>query len=394
MVLGVLAVRRGRVVMPGQIADAVWGERPPASWPKQVQICVARLRKVLGPAAIESATGGYRLVVTGDEVDVDRFERLVEDGRALVATGQPHRAASSFAAALALWRGTPFEDLVEWEPGCSESTRLDQLRLSAEEELLDARLAAGEHVAVAADAEPLVASEPLRERRWEILVTAQYRCGRQAEALRSLARVRRLLVEQLGVDPGPGLVELETAILHHDGSLAPPPPAAPLMATCPYKGLAAYETADAEGFFGRAAEVSACIDRLRETTLLVVTGPSGCGKSSLLRAGLVPALLRVEQPVVTFVPGSDPDAAMSEALAGAVGRPTLVIDQFEELFTLAAVDAGQVFCRRVARYAQDAPVIIGVRADHVAGLSVDPQLAAPRRTGHVPPQPALGGDLA
>ena len=305
--------------------------------------------------ARRAATGSWSPVTRSTSTASSGWSRTAEGSS---PTGQPHRAASSFAAALALWRGTPFEDLVEWEPGCSESTRLDQLRLSAEEELLDARLAAGEHVAVAAAAEPLVASEPLRERRWEILVTAQYRCGRQAEALRSLARVRRLLVEQLGVDPGPGLVELETAILHHDGSLAPPPPAAPLMATCPYKGLAAYETADAEGFFGRASEVSACIDRLRETTLLVVTGPSGCGKSSLLRAGLVPALLRLEQPVVTFVPGSDPDAAMSEALAGAVGRPTLVIDQFEELFTLAAVDAGQVFCR--ARR----PIRPGCAGDH------------------------------
>ena len=121
--------------------------------------------------------------------------------------------------------------------------------------------------------------------------------------------------------------------------------------------------------------MSACVDRLRATTLLVVTRPSGSGKSSLLRAGLVPALFRVERPVVTFVPGSDPDAAMCEALAGAVGRATLMIDQYEELFALAAVDAGQVFYRRMARYAQDAPVIVGVRAGHVRRTVRGPALA-------------------
>jgi DNA-binding SARP family transcriptional activator len=100
IVLGVLAVRRGQVATPDQVADAVWGDRPPTSWPTQVQICVGRLRRALGAAAIETVAGGYRLTLSGDEVDVDRFEQLVEHGRRLAPTGEPDRAAVAFTRAL------------------------------------------------------------------------------------------------------------------------------------------------------------------------------------------------------------------------------------------------------------------------------------------------------
>ena len=377
MVLGVLAVRRGQVVTPDQVADAVWGDQPPSSWPTQVQICVGRLRKVLGATAIETIAGGYRLTLSGDEVDVDRFEQLVEHGRGLAATGDADRAAIAFTKALGLWRGRPFEDLDGWEPGSSEAARLEELRRSVEEELLDARLAAGEHRQVAASAEALVAAEPLRERRWAILALAQYRCGRQADALRSLARARRLLVDQLGIDPGLELVSLEAAILRQDDTLAAPEQPAAVSGECPYKGLAAYDVGDADVFFGRDQEVAECLERLRSTPLLVVAGPSGCGKSSLVRAGLLPALARGGRPAVVIVPGGDPDGAMSAALGGAEGTPVLVVDQFEALFTVTIdPDVARAFCRRITRYAEDqAPVVICVRADHLTGLSVDTDFA-------------------
>src|SRR6187402_1822165 len=110
----------------------------PIKWPTQVQICVGRLRKVLGAGAIETIAGGYRLTLNGDEVDVDRFEQFVEQGRALAATAEPDRAAAILTKALGLWRGRPFEDVDGWEPALRDAARLEELRRSAEEELLDA----------------------------------------------------------------------------------------------------------------------------------------------------------------------------------------------------------------------------------------------------------------
>jgi Bacterial transcriptional activator domain len=126
----------------------------------------------------------------------------------------------------------------------------------------DARLVSGEHRAVAAEAEVLVEQEPLRERRWAILALAQYRSGRQADALRSLHRARSTLADQLGIDPGPELVALEAAILRQDPSLVAvaEPPA--ITDDCPYKGLGAYDEADIDSFFGRDVDVAACLARL------------------------------------------------------------------------------------------------------------------------------------
>ena len=118
-----------------------------------------------------------------------------------------------------MWRGAPFDVLDGWSPGRIEAARLEELRRTAEERLLDARLESGEHRDVVAIAEARVAEEPLREHRWAILALALYRCGRQADALRALKHARRTLVEQLGIEPGAELVALEAAILRQDESL-------------------------------------------------------------------------------------------------------------------------------------------------------------------------------
>jgi DNA-binding SARP family transcriptional activator/WD40 repeat protein len=374
-VLGALAVERGRPLRPDQLADALWGERPPSTWPKQVQACVAHVRKVLGPEAIETTDGGYRLTLSGDDLDIDRFEQLVARGRDLAATGEPDRAASTFARALGLWRGPPFAEFDTWPPAVGETARLDELRSGIEEELLDARLASGEHRDAAAAAEALVADEPLRERRWALLALAQYRCGRQADALRTLQRARHTLVEQLGVDPGRELVDLESAILNQDEALDHHALPAPVSDDCPYKGLEAYDVDDRDSFFGRDAQVAACLDRLRTTPVLVVTGPSGCGKSSLVRAGLAPALARADRPVAVIVPGAEPLAALAEARARG-DRVVVIVDQFEELFALG-VDTETVreFCASIAeRATTDAPAILAIRADHLTAVATDPNL--------------------
>ena len=378
VVLCVLALRPGEVVSTDRLADALWGEGTPRTWVKVVQGCVLRLRQTLGPPMIETMPAGYRLAVPGDALDSRRFEELIERGQTLVASAEFDRAAVAFGRALELWRGTPFEVLDTWSPGRIEAARLEELRLAAEENLLDARLHSGEHRDVVAIAEARVGEQPLREHRWAILALALYRCGRQADALRALKRARRTLVEQLGIDPGAELVALEGSILRQDETLlaAPTPPT--ISEQCPYKGLASYDVDDADTFFGRGNDTEACIERLGTNPLLVLTGPSGCGKSSLARAGLVPALTRSGHAVTVFVPGTDPEAAMANALASCDRPPILVVDQLEEAFTVdgAAGSRAQSFCARLAEYAtQTAPVVVTVRADHVAALTVDPAFA-------------------
>lgn len=371
-VLAALAVRRGQVSSPDAIADAVWGERPPSTWPKQVQACVGRLRKALGATAIETTSSGYALAVDADELDLHRFEELVARARALAASGEPDRAASTFTRALGLWRGRPYAELSDWPPAVSESNRLGELRLSVEEDLLDARLACGEHREVAAAAESLVNGEPLRERRWELLALAQYRCGRQGDALRTLQRARRTLVEQLGIDPSRRLAALESAILDQDRSLDVAVGLAPVSEECPYKGLAAYDVDDHDSFFGRDAQVAACLERLRSGSLLVVTGASGCGKSSLARAGLAAALSRPDHAAIVIVPGSD----LLAALAVADSNAALIVDQFEELFAIGVpVDAVRAVCAAIAaRVERGSAVLLAIRADHLTGLVADPDL--------------------
>ena len=376
VVLEVLAVRPGEAVSAEQLADALWGETPPASWAKVVQGCVVRLRRAMGASTIETTPGGYRLAVDGDALDTHRFEQLLHRGRDQAATGSPHRAVETLREALALWRGSPFADVEDWDPGRHEAARLTELRRVAEEELLAARLDAGEDPEVAADAVALVADEPWRERRWAVLALAEYRSGRQADALASIRRARTRLGSQLGIDPGSELVTLERAILQQDPDLAADDEVDHASAECPYKGLAPYAIDDADSFFGREAEIDECLTRLETTPLLVLAGPSGCGKSSLLRAGLMPALARRSR-VALVMPGADPQAATTAALASEPGDPILAIDQFEEAFLLGADDdAMRQWMAELTEYATTrAPVVITIRADHLAGLSAGPAFA-------------------
>jgi DNA-binding SARP family transcriptional activator/WD40 repeat protein len=376
VVLSALAIRSGDVLSPEQLADALWGEAPPASWPKVVQGCVLRLRQSLGRDAVQTTSGGYRLTLGDDEIDVRRFERLVERGRRLVAGGEPDRAAAGLAEALSLWRGRPLADLDRWPAGQAEAARLEELRQAAEETLVEARLASGADTV--ADATALVAAGPVREHRWWLLAVSLYRAGRQTDALAALRRARRTLQEELGLDPGEELVALEHAILTHDPALAGPVPAPrPASDVCPYKGLVVYDRGDAEWFFGRDEEVAACLHALRASPLLVVAGPSGCGKSSLVRAGVVPALEAARHTATVLTPGSDPAAALTAALTGTRRDAVVVVDQLEELFT-AGHDPSVVtdfLDRLVGLASAGVSVVAVVRADQLGGLSSSAAMA-------------------
>ena len=187
-----------------RLADALWREQPPNSSGKVLQGCVVRLRKALGADAIKTSPRGYQLAVPTDEIDAQRFERMVTRARELLAVDEVDRAAYLLGEALALWRGPAFAELDGWDPAAVESGRLDELRLEAEELRIEALLRAGRHDEVLAQADAMVKAAPLRERRWALLARAQYQAGRQADALGTIHQVKALLFARARPGPEPG----------------------------------------------------------------------------------------------------------------------------------------------------------------------------------------------
>src|SRR6266545_4164630 len=203
--------------------DELWGERPPETAATALQGYVSGLRKTLGSERIVTRAPGYLLSIEPDALDVGRFERLAHDGRAALAAGNARQASAKLSAALALWRGRALADLDSTALAHAESLRLEELRLSALEDKFEAELALGHHAETVADLEALVSQHPLRERLRGQLMLALYRCGRQADALEAYQEMRRLLVGELGLEPGAALRNLEQAILNHDPALEPTP---------------------------------------------------------------------------------------------------------------------------------------------------------------------------
>ncbi len=205
------------------------------------------LRKVYGQSIITSVSGGYVLGPDEEATDAQRFEALVRSGSRALEAGQLAEAVSSLDGALVLWRGAPYPDLDGYAAALAETSRLEELRRSAVENRLDALVASGAHASSVADLESAVAAEPLRERRWELLMVALYRSGRQAEALRAFQRARSLLVEELGIEPGPALRDLDRAIAAQDESLGVP---ASLTAEAPRQLIAEVRRASVQRLAG------------------------------------------------------------------------------------------------------------------------------------------------
>ena len=393
VVLAVLTMQVGQIVSPDRLADALWAELPPPSWSKVVQGCISRLRVMLGHTAIETTDHGYRLVIPAEEIDARRFERMVGRTRELLALGEPERARHVISEALALWRGVALVDLDDWEPGRVEAGRLEELRLDGEELRLEAALRAGRYRDVLAEAQARVANAPLRERRWSLLALAQYQAGRQGEALRTLRKARAILVNDLGLDPGPELAALEEAILRQDPTLVADTALPEPSATCPYLGLVPYDVADAEAFFGREADVDSCLHRLTAEGVLVIVGPSGCGKSSLVRAGVAASLEREGRQVVVITPGARPGHALT-AVPRSSARPVLVVDQCEEVLTLCD-DAGERdrFFSALTGHAERGWLVVALRADSIGGVSKYPEFARLVERGLHMLGPMGGSDL-
>jgi class 3 adenylate cyclase len=223
--LALLLLHGNEVSSSDRLLEELWGGEASERSRNALQQAVSRLRRTLGGGRLVTRHPGYLLRLEPDELDTERFERLLAEGRAALQAGEASRAAETLRVALVLFRGEPLSDF-RYEPFAQgEIARLLELRQEALEERIDADLALGHETELVGELEPLVALNPLREHLTGQLMLALYRSGRQADALESYRRARECLVEELGLEPGPELRELEAAILRQDASLSLPVPA-------------------------------------------------------------------------------------------------------------------------------------------------------------------------
>ncbi|MFC9690297.1 BTAD domain-containing putative transcriptional regulator [Kribbella sp. NPDC056951] len=254
-----------------ELAELVWGAEPPGDIAGALRVVVSRLRTSLGQGGRDQVVRterGYHLTLPTDAFDHGRFVATVNDAAAALSAGQATDAVRRYQAALELWRGRPWSELDGAPAIAGSQARLDELHAVAVEELAAAQLSAGETATAVAALREAVAATPYRERRWELLALALYRSGRQADALIELRTVRGILADELGIDPGPVLRDLERRMLSQDPTLLPTPTA--------YRPPAA----STAGFFGRTAELEQLM--LRSGGFALVTGEPGIGKSALL----------------------------------------------------------------------------------------------------------------
>jgi DNA-binding SARP family transcriptional activator len=230
--LALLLTRANEVVSADRLIDELWPAEPPQNAANALQYHVSQLRKSLGADAIVTQPPGYVLRVGPNELDLLRFERLVSEA----ARAAPDAASELLREALALWRGSPLADVADEPFAQTEISRLEELRVRAQELRLEADLGRGRHADVVGEVEALVREHPLRERPRAVLMRALYGAGRHAEALEAYRDARRTFVEELGIEPSPALQELERAMLRHDPELVPPgevaasPAAGPIVA--------------------------------------------------------------------------------------------------------------------------------------------------------------------
>jgi DNA-binding SARP family transcriptional activator len=218
-VLALLLLHANEVVPASRLVDDIWWQEPPETAANLLQGYVSDLRRVMGREAIETRGRGYAVYVDPDDLDLRRFERLADAGVEALDDKRPREAAEILRQALGLWRGPALGDLVDQGFVTAAVGRLEELRLGVLEKRIDADLASGRHADVVAELAALVAEHPLREWFRGQQILALYRCGRQADALESYQTARRILAQELGIDPSPGLQRLEQAILAQDPSL-------------------------------------------------------------------------------------------------------------------------------------------------------------------------------
>ena len=298
--LAALLLRPNQVVSDDRLLEDVWGEDAPPGAATTLRASMSRLRSSLEPARARGDSAvlprrgpGYVLVVEPTMVDCHRFESLADEGARLLSSGDPAAAADRLATALGLWRGPALVDVADRPFARPEAGRLEERRLAALEDRIAAELALGRHAELTSDLEALVAGHPLRERLRELQLLALYRCGRQVEALRAFQAARRVLNEEIGLDPGPALRRMEEAILRQDAELdwvAPHSASSLSTSQMPADGLAgAPEPTDDRVFVGRERELAVIAELLQRAEggrggVAVLIGEAGIGKTAVVEA--------------------------------------------------------------------------------------------------------------
>jgi predicted ATPase/DNA-binding SARP family transcriptional activator len=329
--LAALLIHVGEARSADVLIDSVWGETPPASASSLLQVYVSQLRKALpAPALIATFGSGYALVLDEASLDAAEFERLLREGKEAMSDGNPALAASVLARALALWRGQAYGELAYEEFARGEAERLEELHLVCIEARLEAGLALGQEDDLLPELQSLAFAHPLRERVQAQLMLALYRCGRQTEALDLFRELRRRLREELGVEPGSELHELQRRILQHDYTLTAQASGIEQPAVLP---------APPNALLGRERQ----LDELRQlllrerVRLIVLTGAGGSGKTRL-------ALEAARQTSASFANGAcfvdlaplrDPEL-VPRMIMSALAIEQAPADPFETLRTVLA----------------------------------------------------------
>lgn len=357
-VFAMLALAAPEIVSTDRFVDGLWGEDPPGNPTAALQVFVHGLRKALRSEGLDGLVTrehtGYRLAVEPDATDIGRAVALHEQARAARDAGDLPAAAAALAEARELWRGPALADVRATPFAEPEAVRLDELRLLVEEDYVDAELALGHHSALVDPLTVAVNEHPMRERFWGQLMTALYRSDRQADALATYARARERLADELGIDPGQALQQLELAILRQDPSIAPPPAERPAAVVAPRSPSRVPRPTTPT--FGRDAlveDVRALLHR-DDVRAVTLTGPGGSGKSRLAAlaalaaepdfpGGVVHLALteqtdvdRVLAEVALALTGGDDPAALD----GLALEALLVLDNLESVEGAAALVNG------------------------------------------------------
>lgn len=387
--------------------DVLWPDGPPSV--NALQATVSKLRKAISPISIEATGTAYQLVLGSAQLDAHRFEGLTTAGREAAADGRHDLAVEHLDAALALWRGRPFDDLADLPIGQPAAVRLLSLREAATTTRLECNLSLGHIEAAAAELESLVVAEPFVERWWAMLMIARYRQDRQADALRAFQQARTVLADELGLEPGPELRDLEAKILQQDPSLGPSSrPVFSQPAPPRQRASVPMLPARLQSFIGRASHIDALSDALSSLLrdqqtfherLLTIVGPGGAGKTSLAievgrRIAVAPMRPRVVLIELASVPrGGDVVAAVGAVVAPSNGElPTArgslaeidrIVDALGDQPTILVLDNCEHVIVDVASFA--AAVLRQCQSVTVLATSRQPLAIAGERVWPIPP---------